>query len=193
MNFTNPDFRLETERLIIRNWKESDRDLFYFINSDDTVMKFFPFRRDRKQSDELMDKLKGIITASGTGFTALEEKATGKPAGFCGLSVVNMPEIFTEKTIEIGWRLAPQFWGRGYATESAIRLLQFGFEDMGYDEIVSFAVHDNFPSLRVMQRIGMKRDGDRDFDLPGMDTGHSRLARHVFYSASRKDWQEKGR
>ncbi len=76
------DFQLETERLIIRNWKEQDREFFHFINSDDTVMEFFPFRRDRAASDKMMDELTASITKNGYGFTAFEIKQTGECIGF---------------------------------------------------------------------------------------------------------------
>ena len=157
------DFYLETERLIIRNWKEQDRDLFYFINSNDKVMEFFPFRRDRAASDKMMDDLKQKIEKNGYGFTALEIKETCQCIGFCGLADFLADEDLAVNGVEIGWRLAPQYWGKGYATEAARRLIEFGFNDLKLDEIISFAVEDNQKSFAVMERLGMKHDKSRGF------------------------------
>jgi len=177
------DFHLETERLIIRNWQEKDRELFHFINSDDTVMEFFPLRRNRQQSDQLMDKLHEGIKRDGHGFTAIEEKVSGKCLGFCGLHKCDLEPIIPAGSIEIGWRLAPQFWGKGYVTEAAQRLMQFGFQDMNLDEIISFAVESNNRSFAVMKRIGMIHDPSRDFDYPGIPDTHPQIKPHLFYYA----------
>ena len=133
---------LETDRLIIRNWEERDRDLFHEINSDPQVMEFFPFRRDRAQSDAMMDKLRGQIDDRGMGFTALELKATGEAIGFAGLHLDGV-NIFPPGTIEIGWRLARPHWGKGYVTEAGRELLRWGFEDLKLPNIVCFAVDGN--------------------------------------------------
>lgn len=176
-----PDFYLETQRLIIRNWKEQDRELFHFINSDDTVMEFFPFRRDRAASDKMMDELKSDIKKDGYGYTALELKESGKCIGFCGLHHCKAEPILSRENIEIGWRLAPQFWGNGYVTEASMRLLEFGFNNLILDEIISFAVESNQNSIAVMERIGMKRDKIKDFDHPRVPDSHPHLKRHLYY------------
>jgi len=175
---------LRTDRLILRNWEDPDRDLFFRINSDDTVMEFFPFRRDRRQSDELMDTLAGRIEEHGFGFCALEIAATGETAGFAGLSLTEGIPGVPDNSIEIGWRLAPEFWGKGYVTEAAIAWLDWGFANLEAEEIVSFAVDGNHRSTAVMQRIGMKRDISRDFDHPKVPDTHPQLKRHVFYALS---------
>jgi len=179
---TMTDFHLETERLIIRNWKEEDRELFHFINSDDQVMEFFPFRRDRNASDKMMDDLKTGIKENGYGFTALEIKETGECIGFCGLANADFEENQKAEYVEIGWRLAPQYWGKGYATEAAKRLLAFGFEELQLDEIVSFTVKGNEKSSAVMERIGMVRDKTKDFDHPRVPDTHPNLKPHIFYA-----------
>ena len=181
---------IATERLIIRNWRESDRDFFHEINSDDRVMAFFPFRRDRAQSDALMDRLREDIEARGHGFTALELKETGEPIGFVGLAATSLVPSIAGECIEIGWRLAPRFWGKGYATEAARRLLSFGFDELRLSEIVSFAVWNNHASTAVMRRIGMAADPDGDFDHPGVPDTHADLKRHVLYRISASDWRQ---
>jgi len=126
---------IATERLIIRNWEERDRDLFYRINSDEAVMEFFPFRRNRGESDRFFDELRARIAEKGFGFTALELRETGECVGFAGLHADSVVPSLPAETIEIGWRLAPEHWGKGYVTEAAEALFRHGFEEMG-DEIV---------------------------------------------------------
>ncbi len=181
------EFLLETERLIIRNWREQDRNLFHIINSDEQVMAFFPFKRSRQQSDEMMNRIQSSISSNGYGFTALELKATNEPIGFCGLADATAEDPQFKELIEIGWRLAPKFWGKGYATEAAKRLLEFGFEELGLSEVVSFAVHNNHRSTSVMERIGMQRRPEQDFDHPGVPDTHPHLKRHVVYVAKRDE------
>jgi RimJ/RimL family protein N-acetyltransferase len=180
---------IRTTRLLLRGWEERDRELFHRINSDPVVMEFFPFRRDRAQADAKMDELQAVIAHDGFGFAAVEVAATGQCAGFAGLSRPNDLPMFPDGTIEIGWRLAPEFWGKGYATEAAEAWLAFGFETLGLDEIVSFAVALNHRSTAVMERIGMRRDISADFDHPAIGGDHAHLRRHVVYRLSRADWR----
>ena len=180
---------LETERLRLRSWLDSDRDLFREINSDPKVMEFFPFRRTHAEADELMDKLNGLITGTGLGFYALELKETGEPMGFCGLSLANLPDIFPPATVEIGWRLATRFWGNGYVTEAGGALINWGFKKADLSEIVSFAVAGNRRSTAVMERIGLKRDAARDFDHPRVPASHPQLTGHVVYAITREEWK----
>ena len=179
-----------TQRLILRNWEERDRELFYRINSDDEVLEFFPFRRSRAEADAKMDQFRSWIAEDGYGFAAAEIAATGQCIGFVGLFDTDNLPFLPEGTIEIGWRLAPEFWGKGYVTEAAKAWLTFGFETLGVDEIVSFAVEGNRRSTAVMQRIGMTADRSRDFDHPGIPDSHPQLRRHVFYALRRQDWEK---
>jgi RimJ/RimL family protein N-acetyltransferase len=179
---------IHTARLVLRNWEERDRDLFFRINSDDRVMEFFPFRRDRAQADAMMDRLSQEISAQGYGWSAVEIAASGQCIGFVGLHDAEIVPVVPAGSVEIGWRLAPEFWGFGYVTEAARALLDFGFETLGKEEIVSFAVWNNARSTAVMERLGMRRDMAADFDHPGVQDTHPELKRHVLYRLSRKDW-----
>ena len=179
---------LETERLIIRNWEEADRDLFHEINADRKVMEFFPFRRARPESDELFDRVRDMIRDTGLGFYAVALKDTGEATGFCGLARANVPQILPEDTVEIGWRLATRFWGNGYVTEAAKALLDHGFAHHQLPEIVSFAVASNDRSIAVMRRIGMQAVPSRDFEHPRVPDSHPQLKHHVFYSMTRERW-----
>ena len=180
---------MRTERLILRNWQERDRPLFHRINSDERVMEFFPFRRDRVAADAKMDELNAAIDRNGFGFAAAEIAATGQCIGFIGITRTDDLPFVPAGTIEIGWRLAPEFWGKGYVGEAAEAWLAYGFETLGLDEIVSLAVHANHRSTAVMKRLGMTTDPAEDFDLPGIPDSHPSLKRHVFYRLARKTWQ----
>jgi RimJ/RimL family protein N-acetyltransferase len=179
---------IRTERLILRNWRQEDRALFHRINADDRVMEFFPFRRNRAQSDAKMDELGVAIDRDGYGFAAIEIAATGECAGFAGLTGTDYIPFLPEGTVEIGWRLAPEFWGRGIASEAARAWLGFGFNALGLEEIVSFAVEANHRSTAIMKRIGMRAEPSLDFDHPGVPDSHPHLKRHVFYRLKRADW-----
>jgi RimJ/RimL family protein N-acetyltransferase len=180
---------IRTERLLIRNWEDRDRDLFFRINSEEKVMAFFPFRRTRAESDAFLDRLRASIDQNGFGFTALESLETGACMGFTGLHRDSVVPTLPPDTVEIGWRLAPEYWGKGYVTEAAEALLAFGFQDLDLDEIVSFAVWNNDRSTAVMKRIGMRRDPAHDFDHLRVPDTHPYLKRHVFYRLSRAEWQ----
>jgi RimJ/RimL family protein N-acetyltransferase len=184
---------IRTERLILRNWEERDRELFHRINSDERVMEFFPFRRDRAAADAKMDEVRAWIDEDGYGFAAAEIAATGECIGFIGLSGTEDIDVLAPGTIEIGWRLAPEFWGKGYVTEAAEAWLDYGFETLGLDEIVSFAVADNHRSTAVMKRLGMRADAGADFDHPAVPDSHPHLKRHVMYRLPRADWQARKR
>ena len=177
---------IRTERLILRNWEERDRDLFHRINSDDRVMEFFDFRRDRAAADAVMDRMREEIARDGYGWTAAELIATGECIGFIGLHPVEIPDLAPAGTFEIGWRLSQEFWGKGFATEGARALLDFGFGKLDLQEIISFAVWSNVRSTAVMERLGMRRDPSADFDHPRVVDPH--LKRHVIYRLKREDW-----
>ncbi len=172
---------LETPRLIIRNWEDRDRELLHVINSDDEVMRFFPFRCTRAESDKLFEFLQTMIAETGLGFYALEEKQSGQCIGFAGLALTDLEPHFPNGTVEIGWRLARPFWGKGYVTEAGNALLGYAFDMLELSEVVSFAVFNNDRSTSVMQRIDMVRDESSDFDHPRVPDETPHLKRHIVY------------
>jgi len=182
---------IRTDRLILRNWQERDRDLFERINSDDTVMEFFDFRRDRTASDALMDELRDDIDADGFGFAAIEIAATGECAGFAGIMATDLEPHLPAGAIEIGWRLAPEFWGKGIVTEAAEAWLDHVFVTLGLDEIVSYAVAINHRSTAVMRRIGMTLVPGAEFDHPKIRDSHPHLKRFVVYRITRAEWRKR--
>ena len=147
---------VETERLILRNWQEEDRNLFYEINRDEKVMEFFPFRRSHAECDTLFDLNRDMISQTGLGFYALANRTTNEAMGFCGLSPVDLPGILPEGAIEIGWRLATRFWGRGYVTEAASRLIEYARADLRLPTVYAFAVDANLGDLQLFDGLGAR-------------------------------------
>lgn len=146
-------------------------------------MAYFPSTLSKAESHALADTIQAHLEENGWGLWALAIPGVASFAGFIGLSRPRFEAHFTPCT-EIGWRLGPEFWGRGYATEGARAVLAFGFETLGLSEIVSFTTESNWPSRRVMERIGMTHNPDDDFDHPRLPVRH-RLRRHVLYRKSR--------
>jgi RimJ/RimL family protein N-acetyltransferase len=174
---------LRTPRLCLRPWRDADLAPFAAINADPRVMEFFPRPLDRAESDAMAARIRDDIAACGFGYWAVEVPGVSDFIGFVGLSVPRFEAHFTP-CVEIGWRLAAEQWGRGYATEAARVALAFGFGELALDEIVSFTVPANLRSQAVMERIGMTRSPADDFDHPALPAGHP-LRRHVFYRAGR--------
>ncbi|NVK33573.1 MAG: GNAT family N-acetyltransferase [Rhodobacteraceae bacterium] len=179
------DIYLETDRLILRPWRDEDLAPFAEMNADPMVMEYFPSTLTRTQSDDLVSRAQTKFLNDGFCFQPAEEKDTGSFIGFVGLSVPSFPSpVPFQPCVEIGWRLDKKFWGRGYASEAALCWLGFGFETLGLSEIVSFTAEQNRRSQRVMERIGMRRTVDDDFLHPALPDQHP-LQRHVLYRLSR--------
>lgn len=182
---------LLTDRLIIRNWDARDGDLCHLVNSDERVMEFYPFRRTRAESDAQLIAWRDDIERIGFGMFPLELREGGDCVGYCGIKYANVAPHLPEDTVEIGWRIAPPFWGRGYVTEAARRILAFGFDEVGLPEIVSYAVPANRRSTAVMERLGMRRDESADFDHPRVPESHRHLKRHVVYRLAADEWRQR--
>ena len=177
---------LTTGRLLLRHWRDDDRAPFAAMNADPRVMEHFPAPLSRLESDALIDEFEARFDPRGFGLWALERRDDGTFIGFTGLAAVPWEAHFTP-AIEVGWRLAPEAWGHGYATEAAREAVRFGFEDAELDEIVSFTVPANVRSRAVMERLGMTHDPADDFDHPRLPVGHP-LRRHVLYRIDRESW-----
>ncbi|MFO0958530.1 MAG: GNAT family N-acetyltransferase [Isosphaeraceae bacterium] len=176
--------RIESERLLLRPWKDSDREPFASMGADPTVMEFFPALLDRAASDAMVDFCAWRIADQGWGLWAVERVATGDFLGFVGLQIPSRDLPFSP-CVEVGWRLAREHWGFGYATEAARAALGFGFESLELEEIVSFTSVLNVRSRAVMERLGMLPDGT--FPHPALPEGH-RLREHCLYRMDRGRW-----
>lgn len=170
---------IETDRLILRLWKSSDIEPFVSLNADSRVMEFFPATLSRSETEAMISKIEKRIRQQGFGLWAAELKATKGFIGFIGLNVPGYPLPFSP-CVEVGWRLAFDYWGKGYAQEGARAVLAFGFEKLRLKEIVSFTTVSNLRSRHVMERIGMSYDAQGDFDHPELPEHHP-LRRHVLY------------
>ncbi|HUY24415.1 MAG TPA: GNAT family N-acetyltransferase [Candidatus Saccharimonadales bacterium] len=170
---------LQSARLRLRDWRSADLPLFAALNADSRVMEHFPQVLSREQSDLLAERIVSQLRSQGWGLWAAEVAATDTFIGFVGLNRPLFQAHFTP-AVEVGWRLAHQYWGCGYATEAARAALGFGFESLGLPEIVSFTNVDNQRSRRVMEKLGMRHQREDDFDHPSISEGH-RLRRHVLY------------
>jgi len=170
---------LHTDRLVLRRWRPADKEPFVRINADPVVMEHFPSTLDRAESDAFADRIEAGFEARGYGLWAVEIPAQAEFIGFVGLALHDFPAHFTP-AVEIGWRLARNHWGRGFATEAARTAIADGFDRIGLDEIVSFTATANVRSVAVMERLGMAHDPADDFDHPRLPVGHH-LRHHVLY------------
>jgi RimJ/RimL family protein N-acetyltransferase len=178
---------IETERLRLRRWRESDLEPFASMNADPAVMEFFPYTLDRERSDALAAAADGAFDRDGYGLFAVEVHGGDGFIGFVGLSFVS-GEFACAGGVEIGWRLARHVWGHGFATEAARACLRFGFGECDLAELVSFTSVLNERSQQVMRKIGMYRDPADDFEHPSIEPGH-RLRPHVLYRLTAEEWR----
>lgn len=185
-----PPIEIDTERLRLRQWRESDREPFAAMNADAEVMRYLPATQSREASDRSVDVWQAELADRGWSNWAVERKASGEFIGFIGLTVPRRALPFMP-CVEIGWRLARAHWRNGYASEGARAALRFGFEQLQLAEIVSFTALVNLPSRAVMERIGMV-DAHEDFDHPAVPED-SELRRHCLYRLSRQRWAERAR
>lgn len=171
-----------TPRLKLREWKEEDKETFFKLNSDPRVMEFMPKLLSKKESDQLVESIKLKFKENGYSFFAVELLEDKSFIGFIGLSIPKFDTFFTP-CVEIGWRLAYNYWGKGYATEGAKECINYGFSKLNLSEIVSFTASQNIRSCKVMERIGMKYIDE--FNHPVLPKGHP-LEKHVLYKIINK-------
>lgn len=178
---------IATRRLLLRPWRPSDREAFARLNADPQVMEFFLSPLSREESDASVDRIEAHHRQHGFGLWALEVPGVTQFAGCLGLTTPRFEAHFTP-CVEVGWRLAAEYWGRGYATEGAIASIDFGFRCLQLPEIVAMTVPANVRSRRVMEKLGMTHDPGDDFDHPMLPEGHP-LQRHVLYRLCCGDWR----
>ena len=176
---TLSQFRLETERLILRAWREADRDPFFALNSDPAVMEFLP-TTDRATSDNAVERMNVAQAEHGHCFWAVERKQDAAFLGFCG----PMPAREPLHEVELGWRLSRDAWGHGYASEGARASLAWCWAKLDTPTVMAITVPANRRSRAVMERIGMTYVEDGDFDHPGVPSDDP-LLRHVLYRIAR--------
>jgi RimJ/RimL family protein N-acetyltransferase len=170
---------IETDRLILRTWKEEDLLPFAHLNQDPLVMEFFPKTLAYSETEAMLERLKQKFASDGFSFMAAELKETNEFIGFIGLNKPMFEAPFMP-AIEIGWRIGSRYWNKGYATEGAKAALEYGFQTLALKEIVSFTAEINIKSRRIMEKIGMHQDHAGTFDHPVLSDDHP-LKKHVLY------------
>ena len=182
---------LTTPRLALGSWDDEATDGLFRLSSDPEVMRYFPALATPEQIEALAQRHQANLDAGRPGLYAVRVRETSRFIGFVGLAVPFFEAAFVP-CVEIGWRLAREAWGKGYATEAGQACLAHGFDTLGLPEIVSFTAVLNKPSIAVMRRLGMHTDPDEDFDHPSVPEGH-RLRRHVLYRLGAEEWRRSRR
>jgi len=170
----------------LRPWNEDDLEVLITLNLDTKVMEYFPSTLSMQESREMMDRIQAHYKDHGYGLWAAELKEDGKCIGFIGL---NNPRFEAEFTpcVEIGWRILPQYWNKGLATEGAQAALEYGFKNLGLSKIYSWTPIQNKPSERVMQKIGMTYQNTfMHPNLPSEDA----LSEHVIYTITTPEYRK---
>ena len=173
---------IETERLILRMWRESDAEIFAAINQDEKVIEFLPGSLSLFDAQNFIAGANSHFKKYGFGLWAATLKETKELIGFVGLNVPDFESNFMP-CVEIGWRLSSKHWKKGYAHEAAMEVLLVGFKNFHLKEIVSFTVPQNLRSIAVMEKIGMKRDFAGNFNHPKLSKDHH-LSQHILYRIS---------
>jgi ribosomal-protein-alanine N-acetyltransferase len=183
--------RLRTERLLLRRWRAEDRAPFAAMNGDAEVMEHFPATLSYGETVTAIERIEATFEERGYGLWALELPREEPFIGFAGLAPVG-GELPFAPAVEVGWRLARVFWGRGLASEAAAAALAFAFGELDLPEVVAFTARGNLRSRRVMERLGMRRRPSEDFEHPLLAEGH-RLRAHVLYRIDREGWERRAR
>ncbi|MBJ7537340.1 GNAT family N-acetyltransferase [Marinomonas transparens] len=181
------DNQLETTRLILRHWQAEDYPAYAKINANPFVMEYFPAALSEEESYQQVDHMKVFLEEHNWGLWAVELKDTGEFIGFVGLNRKDATSgIPNSPLIEIGWRLSPEHWGKGYATEAAHKALEFAFNELEVKQVYAFTTVTNARSRQVMDSIGMQ-DMQQDFSHPKLDPEHP-LAQHCLYKLTKEQW-----
>lgn len=178
----------ETDRLRLRQWRKTDWPEFAKLNADPEVMRYFPKPLSTEESNAMADKIYNLISERGWGMWAAEEVKQRKFMGFVGLHIPAQELPFTP-CVEIGWRLAKEFWGHGYATEAGRATLQVAFRELELSQVVSFTSMSNTKSQAVMKRLNMVNTGN-NFEHPDVPVGNP-LREHVLFKINKLEWAEK--
>lgn len=175
---------LETDRLLMRPWRDTDRAPFARMVGDPVVMRFYTRTRSRADADLWIDRMIVGLADGSSAFLAAERKSDGAFVGLLGTAVITH-HLPGNPKVEIGWIIDRPYWGMGFAPEGARAHLQHGWQS-GREEIVAFTYRGNLPSQAVMRKIGMAYDPDGDFDHPAIAPGHP-IRPHVLYRIRRPD------
>jgi RimJ/RimL family protein N-acetyltransferase len=179
---------IETQRLHLRPWQEKDLPVFAKLNADPRVRRFFTSQLTQEESNASVALFGRMFALDGFGFMAAELRDTSEFIGLIGIQRMSflLPGCSTP-AVEIGWRFNEKSWGKGLATEGARACLDLAFGQFQLPEVVAFTIPINLPSRRVMEKLGMTRNPEDDFDDPRIAVGHP-FQRHVLYRIQKSDW-----
>ncbi|MEE4153296.1 MAG: GNAT family N-acetyltransferase [Erythrobacter sp.] len=182
------EFRLETERLTLRDWREADWAEFFAGTNTPEVMRWLGGVADAATMAAARARVEGYRAEFGHTFWVVERREDGAVLGFCGLKRCT-DENGPFGMMEVGWRLAEAAWGKGYAREAAAASLEVGFTRFGAEEIVALTVEGNSPSWGLMRRLGMERRPELDFEETAWNTG---LGPVIVHAITREAWERRG-
>lgn len=178
---------IETSRLILREWEETDLESLIQLNADEKVMEYFPKTLSVEETKNFYQLMITEFKQCGFGIYAVEVKENKEFIGLIGFHQATFAADFTP-CIEIGWRLKKEAWGNGYATEGATACLKYGFNELGFSDIYSFTANINEPSKNVMKKIGM--NFIKTFNHPRVEQ-RSPLYKHVLFHISKNEYAER--
>ncbi|MGX7951228.1 GNAT family N-acetyltransferase [Tsuneonella sp. HG249] len=181
------DFRLETERLVLRDWREGDAERFFAGTDTPAVMRWLGGVMDDAGRQALLERVSGCRSANGFCFWIVERQEDGEVLGFCGLKRADAPGSSVAGEMEIGWRLREDAWGKGYAKEAASAALNAAFDRFDAEQVVALTVDGNVPSWGLMLRLGMRRRAELDYVDPRFG---DELNPTIVYTISRAEWGE---
>jgi ribosomal-protein-alanine N-acetyltransferase len=170
---------LQTARLRLRPLRDDDIEVFAAMHADPRMMKFLGPPLARAESEAALSRILTKTRKGGLGPWAVELHDREGLIGLVGLSRSEL-EVSFAPCVELVWRLAPECWSHGYATEAARASLDFAFKVLGLAEVLAWTTPSNVASRRVMEKVGMTRDSAEDFDHPRLPAGHP-LRRHMLY------------
>jgi RimJ/RimL family protein N-acetyltransferase len=182
------DFRLETDRLTLRDWCEEDWPRFWQGTNTPAVMRWLGGLLDDHGMAATRARVEGCVAANGFCFWAVERKSDGAILGFCGLKRADAPGSSVTGAVEIGWRLREDSWGKGYAKEAASAALDAAFTRFNADEVVALTVIENEGSWGLMNRLGMRRREELDYVDPRFG---EELNPSIVYSIDRETWENR--
>jgi len=179
-----PEVIAETARLIVRLWSEADRVEYLATCNTQAVTANLGGPAKIADVDAALERIRTSQEENGFSFWAVERKSDHSFVGYCGLKRAALPGMALNGEVEIGWRLREDAWGKGYALEAALAVLDWAWTNLDCDRVVSFTVSSNEASWRLMERLGMTRRPDLDFAHPSFAPDHP-LSAHVTYVADR--------
>jgi RimJ/RimL family protein N-acetyltransferase len=175
---------IETDRLILRQWRAEDRAPYLNICQSEAVMACLGGPSTEAEVDAALGRVRASQDRNGFCFWAVERRADRAFLGFCGLKVADTPGTPIEDEIEIGWRLGQPYWGQGYAREAAFASLRWAWANLTAPRVIAITVPANRRSWGLMERIGMSRRPELDFGHPAFPENHP-LHQHITYAVER--------